>query len=231
MPGLQLFNHAAEWEGQVLKATEPWESTVQVAEQDWPQNSRTIGYANPFSGGVVWDEQHKPSPSYRAWYVCGSEAEGSKPNQTIPGCCYAESTDGRRWTKPAVGTGPAAGTNIVLQESFDGNVVCARTDSLCTRRARSTTAPPAVLLSLSSHGLGCLAPAGLDHEAARPEERYVMATIPKNLGYSQYHILTSPDGTHWTSRRNGSGTLQDRSTFFKCASRFDCTGSLDYVLC
>ena len=128
MPGLQLFNHAAEWEGQVLKATEPWESTVQVAEQDWPQNSRTIGYANPFSGGVVWDEQHKPAPSYRAWYVCGSEAEGSKPNQTIPGCCYAESPDGRRWTKPAVGTGPAAGTNIVLQESFDGNVVCASPD-------------------------------------------------------------------------------------------------------
>jgi len=128
MPGLQLFNHAAEWEGQVLKATEPWESTVQVAEQDWPQNSRTIGYANPFSGGVVWDEQHKPVPSYRAWYVCGSEAEGSKPNQTIPGCCYAESPDGRRWTKPAVGAGPAAGTNIVLQESFDGNVVCASPD-------------------------------------------------------------------------------------------------------
>ena len=63
--------------------------------------------------------------------------------------------------------------------------------------------------------LGCLAPAGLDHEAANPEERFVMATIPKNLGYSQYHILTSADGTHWTSRRNGSGALQDRSTFFK----------------
>ena len=56
-----------------------------------------------------------------------------------------------------------------------------------------------------------------------------MATIPKNLGYSQYHILTSADGTHWTSRRNGSGTLQDRSTFFKCASRFDC--SLECILC
>ena len=30
---------------------------------------------------------------------------------------------GRVWSKPAVGSGTAVGTNIVLQEAFDGNVV------------------------------------------------------------------------------------------------------------
>lgn len=157
MPGLQLLNHAAEWQGRVLPATEPWESTVQVPQNDWPQSSRTIGYANPFSGGVWWDETHRP-PCYRAWYVCGAEAESPAPGAPIPGCCYAESANGINWTKPVVGTGGASGTNIVLQESFDGNVVW------------------------------------LDHAAKTPEERYVMATIPKNLGYSMYHILTSADG-------------------------------------
>jgi hypothetical protein len=178
IPGLQLLNHAAEWEGQVLRATEEWEASATVPQSDWPQNSRAIGYANPFSGGVWWDEQHVPKPSYRAWYVCGGEAE-SGPTPVQPGCCYAESPDGRHWSKPAVGTGNATGTNIVLQESFDGNVVW------------------------------------LDHEAKSPDERWLMATIPKNLGYSMYHILSSPDGVHWTSRRNSSGSLQDRSTFFK----------------
>ena len=50
-----------------MKSTEPWESTVTVPLQPWPQGSRTIGYVNPFSGGVWWDEQHKPKPCFRAW--------------------------------------------------------------------------------------------------------------------------------------------------------------------
>jgi hypothetical protein len=127
MPGLQLLNHRARWEQQVMRAEHPWEALNQVKSQSWPQGSRALGYAQPFSGGVWWDEKHQelgqPKPCYRAWYACGSNA-GPRG-----GCCYMESDDGLTFRKPTSGvaTGEgnsgAKGTNVVLDEYFDGNVV------------------------------------------------------------------------------------------------------------
>ena len=34
----------------------------------------------------------------------------------------------------------------------------------------------------------------LDHDATSPQRRWLMSTVPKNLGYSSMHLLTSPDG-------------------------------------
>ena len=126
MSGLQLFNHAARWEQQVMHATEPWEALNTVPNQSWPQTSRTIGYAQPFSGGVWWDEACQPKACYRAWYVCGSN-EPPATGKLHGGCCYMESADGLAFTKPPVASGEgnsgAKGTNVVLEEYFDGNVV------------------------------------------------------------------------------------------------------------
>jgi hypothetical protein len=122
MLGLQLLNHAARWEeAAVLGATEPWEAMRSVPNQSWPQASRAIGYAQPFSGGVWWDDAHRPRACYRAWYACGSNNPETSASSADPGgCCYAESDDGVHFTKPRLG---ARGTNVVLEESFDGNVV------------------------------------------------------------------------------------------------------------
>lgn len=191
MSGLQLLNHAAKWEQQVLRATEPWEATRQVPKASWPQGSRAIGYANPVSGGVWWDERHEPKPCFRVWYACGSQSDQTTKAGTY-GCCYAESDDGLRWRKPRVGTGAASGTNIVLQEPFDGNVVW------------------------------------LDHDAPA-DRRWVMATVPRWFGFAQFHFLTSPDGIAWQSRRNGSGAIGDRSTFFYNPFRRKWVYSIKYL--
>ena len=125
MSGLQLLNHAARWEEQaLLMATEPWEAMASVKNQSWPQASRAVGYAQPFSGGVWYDEQRSPRPCYRAWYSCGSNLPEAAASANEPGgCCLAESEDGLRWTKPLVGTGRVKGTNVVLEEAFDTNTV------------------------------------------------------------------------------------------------------------
>ena len=54
----------------------------------------------------------------------------------------------------------------------------------------------------------------MDQEAATPDERWKMSTVPANLHEVGFHLLTSPDGVAWRSRLNGSGPLLDRSTFW-----------------
>lgn len=75
----------------VLKPDQPWEGTA----------------------AYIYGSVHQIGGRYRMWYTC--------VNDVSPGyfLCYAESTDGVRWTKPAVGTIgyqdiPAGQTNMVL---------------------------------------------------------------------------------------------------------------------
>ena len=143
MSGLQLFNHAARWEHQSMRATEPWETMRTVPKQNWVQGSRKIGYAQPFSGGVWWDDSHQPKPCYRAWYSCGSNLPDTPAK--VGGCCYMESEDGLSFVKPAVATGEGnsgpKGTNIVLQEDFDGNVVWLDYEARPDERWKMATVP------------------------------------------------------------------------------------------
>jgi hypothetical protein len=103
----------------VLKATHPWEAKqngTSPVDPGFPQSGNAIGYAQPFSGGIWFDEERD---LYRAWYVCGPMAEEAAPN--VGGCCYAESVDGLKWDKPIVNS--TTQTNVVLYSAFDGNTV------------------------------------------------------------------------------------------------------------
>lgn len=81
---------------------------VLKAEKEWEFNVNGDPYAAPFSGGVWYDE---PAGIYKMWYSAG----GGKVNGLIT--CYAESMDGKSWTKPSLDVVP--GTNIVDTTEHD----------------------------------------------------------------------------------------------------------------
>ena len=72
------------------------------ADKAWEFNKNGDPYAAPFSGGVWYDEL---SGKFKMWYSAG----GGKTNGLIT--CYAESNDGKVWSKPDLDVVP--GTNIV----------------------------------------------------------------------------------------------------------------------
>ena len=80
----------------VLEPTEKWEETNEGAP-----------YASPFSDGIWYDDQ---TGKFRMWYLAGAGTIHKQSNQTFY-TCYAESEDGKHWTKPTLDLVP--GTNIV----------------------------------------------------------------------------------------------------------------------
>ena len=80
----------------VLEPTEKWEETTEGAP-----------YASPFSDGIWYDDQ---TGKFRMWYLAGAGTIHKQSNQTFY-TCYAESEDGKHWTKPTLDLVP--GTNIV----------------------------------------------------------------------------------------------------------------------
>ena len=97
--GIDLVFHAPIYNEQnpVVKADKPWELNVNGDP-----------YAAPFSGGVWFDEQ---TGKFKMWYSAG----GGKVLGLIT--CYAESLDGKHWTKPELDVVP--GTNIVDTTEHD----------------------------------------------------------------------------------------------------------------
>ena len=80
----------------VLEPMEKWEETTEGAP-----------YASPFSDGIWYDDQ---TGKFRMWYLAGAGTIHKQSNQTFY-TCYAESEDGKHWTKPTLDLVP--GTNIV----------------------------------------------------------------------------------------------------------------------
>lgn len=97
--GVERIFHTPEYYAgnPVLKADRPWELNVNGDP-----------YAAPFSGGVWYDES---AGKFKMWYSAG----GGKVNGLIT--CYAESQDGKHWTKPNLDVVP--GTNIVDTTEHD----------------------------------------------------------------------------------------------------------------
>lgn len=81
---------------------------VLKADKKWELNIKGDPYAAPFSGGLWYDET---DGKFKMWYSAG----GEKRLGLIT--CYAESQDGKVWTKPDLDIVP--GTNIVDTTEHD----------------------------------------------------------------------------------------------------------------
>jgi hypothetical protein len=77
-------------------------------DKEWEKTSKGEPYAAPFSDGIWYDEA---TGLFRMWYLAG--AGNIQKNGKRQGfyTCYAESKDGKHWTKPNLSLVP--GTNIV----------------------------------------------------------------------------------------------------------------------
>lgn len=78
---------------------------ILVPDKDWEKQGKAGGFAAPFSDGVWYDEA---DGKFKMWYMAGGGSFAAKGAGVT---CYAESTDGTNWTKPALGV--VQGTNIV----------------------------------------------------------------------------------------------------------------------
>lgn len=84
-------------------------SPVLVPDQAWEKQGAKGGFAAPFSDGVWYDEAEG---KFKMWYMAGG---GTYATSGAGITCYAESTDGISWTKPALNV--VSGTNIVRRGS------------------------------------------------------------------------------------------------------------------
>ncbi len=92
-----MFHKPHFYEGNpVLEPSEKWEETIEGAP-----------YAAPFSDGIWYDETDK---KFKMWYLAGAGMLHKEDKQTFY-TCYAESLDGKNWTK--VNTDVYPNTNIV----------------------------------------------------------------------------------------------------------------------
>lgn len=89
----------------VLKADKPWELTPEGYE-----------YAAPFSDGIWYDDK---DGKFKMWYLAGAGYVNKFKHSLYT--CYAESTDGKHWTKPALDIVP--GTNVVDTLNRDASTV------------------------------------------------------------------------------------------------------------
>ncbi len=89
----------------VLKADRKWELTPEGYE-----------YAAPFSDGIWYDEK---DGKFKMWYLAGAGYVDTLKHSLYT--CYAESLDGKTWTKPSLDIVP--GTNVVDTMNRDASTV------------------------------------------------------------------------------------------------------------
>jgi hypothetical protein len=104
---LERTYHAATYHAgnPVLSPTKPWETFDEYAERT---HTRSNPAAMPFSDGVFYDPRDRV---FKMWYMGGYSHN----------VCYAVSTDGLAWDKPALDV--VAGTNITLSMPRDSSTV------------------------------------------------------------------------------------------------------------
>ena len=89
----------------VLKVDRKWELTPEGYE-----------YAAPFSDGIWYDDK---DGKFKMWYLAGAGYVDTLKHSLYT--CYAESLDGKTWTKPALDIVP--GTNVVDTMNRDASTV------------------------------------------------------------------------------------------------------------
>lgn len=154
----------AKSDGVRLKLHPPRKTGERLVESEHPWESATLNW---FS--VLRDEDR-----YRMWYEC-YDVEGW-PTADDTSFCYAESTDGIRWTKPKLGL-------VSYRGSKENNILFRQ---IGTGKHRSRV-----------HGSGVF----LD-PSAPPEARYkcVSQGLFQGIGDRPHYVagMTSPDGLRWT---------------------------------
>ena len=89
----------------VLKVDRKWELTTEGYE-----------YAAPFSDGIWYDDK---DGKFKMWYLAGAGYVDTLKHSLYT--CYAESLDGKTWTKPSLDIVP--GTNVVDTMNRDASTV------------------------------------------------------------------------------------------------------------
>ncbi|RNC64181.1 hypothetical protein [Proteiniphilum sp. X52] len=77
-------------------------------DREWEKTSKGEPYAAPFSDGIWYDDE---TGLFRMWYLAGAGNIQKNEKRREFYTCYAESKDGKNWTKPNLNLVP--GTNIV----------------------------------------------------------------------------------------------------------------------
>lgn len=151
-------------DGVRLRLHPPRKTGARLIESEYPWESATLNWFSVLHDGAL----------YRMWYECYDVDGWPTPDDTS--FCYAESTDGIRWTKPKLGLFAYRGSkanNILFRQIGEGS-----------HRSRV-------------HGSGVF----LD-QAAPPEARYKCVSQGQFQGIAErpYFVagMTSPDGLHWT---------------------------------
>ena len=133
---------------------------VLKAELPWEFNAHGDPYAAPFSGGVWFDET---AGKFKMWYSAG----GKRRYGLVT--CYAESADGRQWTKPSLDV--VEGTNIVDSTEHDCvSVLLDKHETDAAKRykmfimAYNTPSSVSMMLKYSADGIHWSAPKALSGE-------------------------------------------------------------------
>lgn len=92
------------------------QNPVLKADKEWELTPEGYEYASPFSDGIWYDDKDK---KYKMWYLAG--AGYVNPFKHSLYTCYAESVDGKTWTKPSLDIVP--GTNVVDTMNRDASTV------------------------------------------------------------------------------------------------------------
>lgn len=153
----------------VLEPSEKWEETTEGAP-----------YASPFSDGIWYDDKEG---IYKMWYLAGAGMMHKQSAQTFY-TCYAESKDGKTWTKTRLGLVP--GTNIVDTCRRDASTVW------LDREEKDPSRRWKMFLIRSKPN------------AKKREKGYAWQMVLKY----------SADGRTWTDGVAQSGYMEDRSTAF-----------------
>ena len=155
----------------VLKADKSWENT----KEGYP-------YAAPFSDGIWYDEHDN---KFKMWYLAGaSQANDAKHGLAT---CYAESLDGKHWTKPSLDI--VSGTNYVDINNRDAATVWLdKQEKDLAKRFKFFNVEYKVMNNN-------------EHKSDKAQYQFV-------LKYSS-------DGIHWTDKGVAhSGSITDRASVF-----------------
>jgi hypothetical protein len=137
----------AEAEGVALRLHPAWKTGERVLQYDRPWESATLNWFTVLQDRGVVD----PEARYRMWYECYDVPGWPTTDDTS--FCYAESRDGRRWTKPELGRWEYQGSTR--------NNILFRQIGAAEHRSRvhgcgvfiDPTAPPAARYKAVSQGL------------------------------------------------------------------------------